>query len=118
MSMHDMMGSILLVEDDVGVQKFLTSMLTKKGYKVEPFSSAEDALERLDAGNAVSLMVLDVALPGMNGIALADWIKTHRPGLPVLFISGDPGQIVSPGFITIPKPIDKKEFLDHVWQHI
>lgn len=116
--MNDTLGSILLVEDEPQSRLFLEQVLTRKGYRVECFANAEDALERMDRGNSISLVIIDVQLPGMDGVALAAEVARLHPGVPVLFVTGDPSRVTKPGYIVLGKPVNNQELLDHVWQHV
>lgn len=116
--MNDTLGSVLLVEDEPQIRMTMSHILTRKGYRVEEFGNAEDALERMDRGNSISLVVIDVQLPGMSGVDLADEIAKKHSGVPVMFVTGDPNQVTKPGYIVLGKPVINKEFLDHVWQHV
>lgn len=118
MGFSDSMGSIILVEDDSAVRVMMEQLLTSKGYRVETFPSAESSIERMDRGNSISLVIIDVQLPGMDGIDLADWVGDHHPGVPIMFMSGDPHKVTKPGYLVLPKPVNNAEFLNHVWQHV
>ena len=81
--------SILLVEDDADVSRFVVDALTDIGYRVTHAATAADALEKLKAMPDVALLFTDVILPGgMNGRELANAVKRTRPNLPVLFATG------------------------------
>ena len=81
--------SILAVDDDPLVLEFMQTVLGRRGYKVIAAPGGLEALEefrRIDG--AVDLLVSDVAMPAMDGPALAREITKAKPGLPVLFVSG------------------------------
>jgi len=88
---HDMSGAerILLVEDDVLVQRMAARHLVDLGYHVITASTGPEALELLRASGPVDLLFTDVVMPGgMNGRELADAAVEVQPGLAVLFTSG------------------------------
>jgi CheY-like chemotaxis protein len=81
-------SSILLVDDDDGVRDVTASMLRDSGYVVVEAGSGGAALEIIQSGIALDLVLLDFAMPGMNGAELARQVQRKRPGLPILFVTG------------------------------
>ncbi len=81
--------TILLVEDRPEIREVVAVMLREMGYVVLEAEGSADALELVrDANYSIDLLVTDIAMPGMNGFALADLIREHRNGMKTLFISG------------------------------
>jgi signal transduction histidine kinase/CheY-like chemotaxis protein len=81
--------TILLVEDEPQVAELVTRALRKHGYTVLRASRGAEALEILrTVDTRVDLLLTDIVMPGMNGRELADRVKTMRPGIPVLYMSG------------------------------
>jgi PAS domain S-box-containing protein len=82
-------GSILLVEDEAGVRKFVRSILEKQGYTVLEAADTEEALRTAtDSKIEFDLLLTDVIMPRLNGPELADRVIALRPGLKVLYMSG------------------------------
>jgi signal transduction histidine kinase len=81
-------STILLVDDDDGVRDVTASMLRDSGYVVVEAGSGGAALEIIQSGIALDLVLLDFAMPGMNGAELARRVQRKRPGLPILFVTG------------------------------
>ncbi len=79
---------VLLVDDDGAVREVTAAMLRDLGYGVFEAGSGGAALDLLERNAHVALVLLDFAMPGMNGAELAREIRTRRPGLPVLFATG------------------------------
>ena len=88
---------ILLVDDDSDVRAVAAGMLDEAGYQVIEAGSGGAALECLEyqAGD-VSLMIADIAMPGMSGIELAHAARLAQPDLPILFITGYAGAGLPP----------------------
>ncbi len=87
--------TVLIVEDEPGVQRIAARVLGLKGYQVLTAASGEQALAVLrDRHRAVDLLLTDVVLQGMGGRELADAAVALRPRLRVLFVSGYTDDIV------------------------
>lgn len=81
--------TILLVEDDQIVRTALASLLERMGYGVRSAATAREALEVLDTGTAVDLLLTDIAMSGdMNGVELARRATQVRPSLRTLYMTG------------------------------
>ncbi len=81
--------TILLVEDNDSVRDYATTALAELGYRVIAARDANDALQAVDRGERIDLLVTDVVLgSGPNGRELAARIGERRAGLPVLFTTG------------------------------
>jgi two-component system, cell cycle sensor histidine kinase and response regulator CckA len=87
---HELWGSgtVLLVEDEPMVRTVAERALTRHGYKVITAASGEEALEVIERGEDIALMISDVVMPGMDGPATVREARKSRPDLPILFMSG------------------------------
>lgn len=103
-------GRVLLVEDNPEVAQATRILLEQIGYVVEIAPNADEAMLRIDDGAAWDIVVSDVLMPGRaTGIALAKWLDTHYPDLPVLLITGYTAQLEqarSEGLQVLGKPFD------------
>lgn len=79
---------ILLVDDDVLISMSTAGMLEDLGHEVIEANSGQNALETLQAGQDIDLMITDFAMPGMNGAQLALEARRLRPHLPILLATG------------------------------
>jgi len=79
---------LLVVDDDAEVREVTTTRLSEAGYEVREAASGLQALAALEADPCVDLVVLDFAMPGMNGAEAAIEILNRWPGIPVLFVTG------------------------------
>ncbi|HWF86901.1 MAG TPA: sigma-54 dependent transcriptional regulator [Vicinamibacterales bacterium] len=82
-----MKPNILIVDDEPGVRTALTGVLGDEGYSVEAVASGEACLERMTRGG-VDLIVLDVWLPGMDGLATLARLRERQADAQVVLISG------------------------------
>jgi signal transduction histidine kinase/CheY-like chemotaxis protein len=82
-------GTILLVEDEDAVRLFSARTLRNKGYKVIEARSGEAALVIMGQdGEPIDLLITDVVMPEMDGPALVEEVRSRRPDMKVIFISG------------------------------
>ena len=79
--------SILVVDDDRSVRSYLSDFLTSCGYSIECAESGDQAVARLSAGYIPSLIVLDIVMPGINGIEVLESVKKINPSIPVIILS-------------------------------
>lgn len=79
-------NKILLVDDDEVLQQLLQKFLTNQGYHVYILASGEKIAEFLNF-NSVDVIVMDVLLPGENGLHWLTWVKKHYSSVPVLILS-------------------------------
>jgi len=80
--------SILVVDDDRSVRSYLSDFLTSCGYSIETAESGDQAVARLSAGYIPSLMVLDIVMPGINGLEVLENVKKINSSIPVIILSG------------------------------
>ena len=78
---------VFVVDDDVSVRESLESLIRCEGWEPETFESANDFLAR-PRPLIPSCLVLDVSLPGLNGLELQKRIAVDRPDMPIIFITG------------------------------
>ena len=78
---------IFLIDDDDGSREAMARTLDRVGYDVRAFPEAEEALERLLAGETVDAVVSDVRMPGMDGYELLRHVRAERPNLPFLLVT-------------------------------
>jgi CheY-like chemotaxis protein len=107
--------TILVVEDDELVRKFLVTQLHGLGYKVLVAADSRAALALVDSGAAFELLFTDVIMPGgINGRQLAEIIARRRP-VRVLYTSGYTENAIvhhgrlDAGVLLLPKPYRKSE---------
>jgi signal transduction histidine kinase/CheY-like chemotaxis protein len=79
---------VLLVDDDSAVREVTAGLLQDLGYRVVEAGSGGAALDVLDCQDEIDLLLVDFAMPGMNGAEVAREVHARRPGLPILFVTG------------------------------
>jgi CheY-like chemotaxis protein len=107
---------LLLVDDDELIRSALGAMLETMGWEVHAAESGPEALERLQEGLQVELVVLDMNMPGLNGAETLARLRKLRPVQPVLLATGysdaDIGPILAayPHLGCLHKPFTPEEF--------
>jgi signal transduction histidine kinase/CheY-like chemotaxis protein len=95
--------TILVVEDQAALREVVATMLRDAGYTVIETSNPEEAVEiSRDYPKAIDLLLTDVIMPNITGPQLALRVLADRPKLKVLYMSGYPGQTVSPSLLLKP----------------
>lgn len=79
--------TILVVEDDEHLRRLLTLALRLEGFHTHEASDGLEAILILDRAS-VDAVVLDIMLPGIDGIAVRREIAVHAPTLPVIIVTG------------------------------
>jgi FixJ family two-component response regulator len=119
--MTDRMFAVFLVDDDVGVLKALSRLLRAKGYEIRSYASPQEFLAQHDA-TVPGCAVLDVAMPGLDGLALQQSLTAGDSHRPVIFLTGK-GDIPTSvramkagavDFLT--KPVNDKDLLGAIAQ--
>lgn len=108
-------GIALLIDDEELVRMSTADMLVELGFEVVEASTAEEALLLLYNGLEPSLVVTDHLMPGMSGAQLARELKSERPELPVLIISGyAEAEGIDAGIARLTKPFRNAELAESV----
>jgi PAS domain S-box-containing protein len=82
-------ATIILVEDEETVRRFARLVLERHGFRIVEAATGREALSLAAAFDGpIDLLLTDVVMPGIGGPELATQLKTARPGLPVLYMSG------------------------------
>ncbi|MGE0224522.1 MAG: ATP-binding protein [Acetobacteraceae bacterium] len=84
-------GRILLVDDERMVRETLVAMLEESGFDVLACASGADALDLLRTTQPIDVLVTDLSMPGINGLALIRDAQDRRPGLPAVLLTGYSG---------------------------
>lgn len=113
------MARILVAEDERAVREFVRRALENRGHQV---TMVEDGIEALSAlgGADYDLLLTDIVMPGMDGIALALKVARERPGLRILLMSGYAAERQRAHNLdelihrVIPKPFTLREICDAV----
>jgi signal transduction histidine kinase len=80
--------ALLLVDDDDGVREATAALLSLHGFRIIEAADGASALAQARARDDIDAVIADFAMPRMNGAELARQLRTLRPDLPVLFMTG------------------------------
>ena len=85
--MADQNVRMLIVDDDVTMSRYLTAYFGRRNFEVNTASSGEEAI-RMFRSFDPSLVLLDIAMPGMDGIETLERLKQIKPEVSVVMLSG------------------------------
>ncbi|WP_217585928.1 response regulator transcription factor [Lentibacillus saliphilus] len=81
------MEKILIIEDEANIRGFITINLKRYGFYVLEAASGEDAFQILDAHQDISILVLDIMLPGMSGFEVAKRIRETNERIGIIMLT-------------------------------
>ncbi len=79
---------VFLIDDDDSVRNGLTRLIRASGYEIRAFSSAEEFLNSKPESADASCLVLDVSMPGLNGLDVQKALQAAQISFPIIFITG------------------------------
>jgi CheY-like chemotaxis protein len=82
---------ILVVEDDDLTREFVVDLIKSFGYGVAAAPNGMEAIRMIEDIPTITLVFIDITMPGLDGIVLADMVKQHRPKLKILYTTGGQG---------------------------
>jgi FixJ family two-component response regulator len=119
--MSDNNPTVFVVDDDPSMRKSLDRLIRSARLAVETFATAHEFLER-HSHKGPSCLVLDVKMPGLDGLELQEKLLSQEYAMPIIFITGH-GDIpmtvkaIKKGAIDfLSKPFDDKDLLDAVYE--
>jgi FixJ family two-component response regulator len=111
--------TVFVIDDDPQVRRAVGRLLTSAGYRVELFASAMQFLESTDAERP-GCLIIDLRLPGLNGIDLFNLLQTSGKSVPIVFLTGygdvsTSVQAMKAGAVDfLTKPVDEDELLEAI----
>lgn len=81
------MAHILIIDDDIAIQKVFTQLLESEGHEIALATNGKDGLARMKELEP-DLIITDIMMPEMDGLEIVTYIRDHYPNLPVIAISG------------------------------
>ena len=80
--------NVLLVDDEVPFVEALTKRLSRRDLEITPAHSGQEALDKLAESETTDVVILDVKMPGMDGIEVLKRLKTDHPLVEVVMLTG------------------------------
>ncbi|MBO9313046.1 MAG: response regulator [Chloroflexus sp.] len=121
-------GTALIVDDEAAIRTTLNRILERAGMVTIEAANGHGALTLLtETALGIDIVLVDLAMPGMNGLELLAAIRQRYPKLPVLLMSGNPGQVTDDSLPLdqytdfIPKPYRSQDLLEkmsHLLQRV
>ena len=124
-----MAKKILIIDDEKDVRIVLREVLQRAGYEALVAADAREGLDKL-ADEGIDLVITDVIMPGMDGVATVEKIREGYPDVPIIVISGggnvapmdyEPGAISTSAYLasatnagadrTLTKPFERQELV-------
>src|SRR4029077_6548402 len=87
-SMIERAQTVFVVDDDESVRKSLVRLLKSMGYSARPYATASEFLDEWHHNPAPGCLVLDIQLPGLNGLELQEQLQSSAFPIPIIFITG------------------------------
>jgi two-component system response regulator AtoC len=81
-------AKLALVDDDQQFVQYLNTLLRSRGYDVQPFTSGSDLLQAMHSDAAPDVVLLDVSMPGMDGMETLKAVRVAHPNVQVIMLSG------------------------------
>jgi DNA-binding NtrC family response regulator len=98
-------ATILVVDDEILIRLSLTDHLRDCGFRVLEAGNAEEAQQIFSAAEPIEVMLSDISMPGIDGIALAEWVTAKYPDVHVVLMSGElHSHVKLPGAAYLQKP--------------
>ncbi len=111
--------TVFVIDDDAQVRRAVGRLLMAAGHRAELFSSAIQFLESTD-GDRAGCLLIDLRLPGLNGIDLFNLLRTTGKTIPMVFLTGygdvpTSVQAMKAGAVDfLTKPVDEEELLEAI----
>lgn len=114
---------VLVVEDEPVSRRALSALLSSSGYRPISAASAEEALILLTEGHRPNLALIDLDLPGMNGLELIQWLRRLAPRIVPILVTATSRERIDllrheqQGIVYVRKPIEFAHLLTVLEEH-
>jgi len=80
-------STVFIVDDDPAIRDSLTLMISQENFNVQTYASAEAFLSAIPSGGS-GCIIIDIRMPGMDGMQLQEALSNSKPSLPIIFLTG------------------------------
>jgi len=111
---------IMLVDDDLRTTRLLAHMLREDGFDVETAKDGAAAIGRLTRTPMPDVLVTDLHMPHVDGVAVTQYARSRSPRLPILIVTGHPSLVgrfggdMDPVPVVLTKPLDYARLTDEL----
>ena len=107
---------VLLVDDELAIRQLFASSLRRDGYHVVEAANGEEAVEAAKLAERVDLVVTDIRMPKMDGVAMANALREAQPSIRIVFVSGYPTDLAAlgPNSCMLAKPFLRADLMKAV----
>lgn len=84
--MKESLATILVVDDEEYIRKFIQRILEEVGFRVVAVSNGQEAIDKISSSN-INLVLLDIVMPGMDGFQTLELIR-EKSEIPVIMVTG------------------------------
>jgi signal transduction histidine kinase/CheY-like chemotaxis protein len=106
--------TVLVVDDEADCRDTIAALLTANGLTPVVAEDGQSALRLIDGGLELHLLLVDFAMPGMNGVELARQVRARRLSVPVVFLTGSDGEWIGGERWVLMKPFLSRTLVDTV----
>jgi len=109
---------VLLVDDEPAIRMLFASSLRRDGYHVIEAGNGLEAVEAAKGADRIDLVVTDVRMPKMDGVAMANALREAQPSIRIVFVSGYPVDVeaLGPNSCMLSKPFLRADLMNAVHQ--
>jgi CheY-like chemotaxis protein len=106
-------GLVFLVDEDVRATRTVAQMLREDGYEVERAADGAAAVGRLARDPIPDVLVTEITMPHVDGVAVVRYARSRRPGMPVICVTNHPELLARTTWSLVPSPIVLTKPIDY-----
>lgn len=117
---REQFGRVMVVDDEADIRKVVRMHLEKANYEVIEATNGEEAIALLNSGDNpvyVDVILCDIRMPKVNGVAAIEYFRQQYPSLPIVVLTGFPDVQMATSFLKqgvldyLVKPVEKEHLI-------